>query len=1144
MTVRFLLGAAGSGKTFRCLAEVREDLTAAVDGLPLVFLAPKQATFQLERALLSDGLEGYTRLQILSFERLSRMILEEMGNTQVELLDEEGRRMVLRALLADRYSELRVFRATARLPGFAGHLSEVLGELQRQKIGPEALLNMADPGAGDERLNDKLHDLALLLDGYLGWLRDRQLQDHLALLDLATSTLQALPPDNAADPTGLADRENLFDGLWLDGFAELTVQELELLTELVTRSRRSTLAFCLPSTTTDDPSWLSCWSAVHSTWQKVFNRLTAVPGLRTETVQLPEARQPTRFLSSPVLQQLASHWDRPWAIVRDPSESASVAAAVRMAVCDDPEAEAILAAREILAHVRKGSHQRFREVGVLLRTFEGYHDVVSRVFRRYEIPFFIDRREPVTHHPLAELTRYALRTVAFHWRHDDWLGALKSGLVPAPQSAIDELENEALARGWEGSTWLEPLSLPEHPALELRLERTRRRLVPPFHAFAETITAGGGQANGRQLTKALLALWSSLRVQDRLEHWSSLDEADTLHDQRIGAVHRAVWEQMQSWLENLERAFAARSLSLSQWLPILESGLNGLSVGVIPPALDQVMIGTIDRSRNPDLDLVVVLGLNDTIFPAPPPRPGLLTEPDRRRLEGHGLRLDPGWHGWLSREHYYGYIALTRARCRLVLTCAEQDGQGRALNPSPFLARAERALPGLCRERFVSPSPGQDAEHWTELLAAAIASRQDPDASPEWALISPLLPEERRGQIATLAAYAPGAVLSTAAARALYGPVLQTSVSSLEQFAACPFRFFVQTGLRAGVRRRFEVDAKEKGSFQHEVLARFHRQLQSEGQRWRDLTPTDGRSRVAQIAEEMTAEFRDGLFQSAPEALFEAERLGRLLQDYIEVAIGWMKSYRLDPVAVELGFGGRSDLLPAWELPLDTERRLAIRGTIDRVDLLHDPATGQASCVVMDYKSSDVRLDNCLLAHGIQIQLPAYLAALRRLPEAPKLFNVQQLVPAGMFYVNLRGRHEGRDHREEVLDSASVARRKAYQHAGRFNASLLRLLDCRQEAVSGEQFNYRLTTKGTIYTNCQDPVEPRAFEQILDRVEAFLRECGLRIYAGDVGIDPYQHGTSNACARCDAHAVCRIDPWTHRYRILDPPGPAEEGPET
>ena len=81
MQARLLLGPAGSGKTFRCLAEIREALSGEPEGPPLVLVAPKQTTWQLERQLLADSsLEGYTRLQILSFERLAYFVFARLGD--------------------------------------------------------------------------------------------------------------------------------------------------------------------------------------------------------------------------------------------------------------------------------------------------------------------------------------------------------------------------------------------------------------------------------------------------------------------------------------------------------------------------------------------------------------------------------------------------------------------------------------------------------------------------------------------------------------------------------------------------------------------------------------------------------------------------------------------------------------------------------------------------------------------------------------------------------------------------------------------------------------------------------------------------------------------------------------------------------
>src|SRR5207247_7211116 len=112
--------------------------------------------------------------------------------------------------------------------------------------------------------------------------------------------------------------------------------------------------------------------------------------------------------------------------------------ALRLVTCTNPEAEAILAAREIRRFVRAGG--RFREAAVLVRNLEGYHDALQRVFSRFEIPFFLDRRESVSHHPLAELTRSALRLVAFDWPQDVWFAAIKTGLTCHDEAGVGRFE--------------------------------------------------------------------------------------------------------------------------------------------------------------------------------------------------------------------------------------------------------------------------------------------------------------------------------------------------------------------------------------------------------------------------------------------------------------------------------------------------------------------------------------------------------------------------------------------------------------------------------------------------------------------------------------------------------------------------------
>jgi ATP-dependent helicase/nuclease subunit B len=1161
---RLLLGPAGSGKTIRCLAEARAALDNAPDGAPLLLVAPKQTTFELERRFLVDpAVPGYTRFHILSFERLAHYVLERSGGKSPALLDEEGRLMVLRSLLTAKRGELKLFRASARMNGFARQLSMTLSELQRHNLTPELLRQLAGQTSETGGLSLKLQDLATLLEDYQSWLTKRQLQDADCLLTAATATLaskpktptsEIVPPKSPGKSQHRINSSQLdlpfqpvenptppfrIGGLWVDGFAEWSPQELELLAAVVPLCDQATLTLCLDRVPGVKTSWLSSWSVAREAYDKCRKRLEAVPGVSVVDEVLTRRPAESRFAKAPALRHLEEFWAEPRAYGTSP-------AAVSVNASPDPEAEATFAAREILRHVRAGG--RYREVSVLVRQLDGYKDALQRVFSRYEIPYFLDRRESVSHHPLAELTRSALRTVAFQWETEDWFAALKTGLVPAEEKDIDELETEALARGWRGAAWLTPLQMhsdsgrhaDEDNERARHLEAVRQNIVVPFEKLSLALAEHQHRPTGLQLASALRDFWQILNVEDQLEKSAA---TDTEKHESAPAVHATVWDQMNRWLSNIELAFPREPLPLKEWFAILEAGLSNLTVGVIPPALDQVLIGAIDRSRNPDVKLVFVLGLNETIFPAAPASPLLLTDSDRAELERRGASLGTTAARQLARERYHAYIAFTRAREKLVVTYALQDANGSQLNPSPFLSQLQQLFPELQVQTCPADNDQQDCEHVSELIvpllkAQALAANTVPaEKTHEAAALQSVaaFPELAKvfAQIKQFNRPASEDSLAPDLAAQIYGPVLKTSVSRIEQFAACSFRFFVNSGLRAQERKLFELDVKEQGSFQHDVLARFHDELRAEHKRWRDITPVEARQRIASIAHALMASYRAGLLQASVQTRFLAKVLTRSLQDFIETLISWMRDqYRFDPAKVELPFGDGT--FPAWTIPLAGGQSLQLEGRIDRVDLCPSENPDQAWCVVVDYKSSHKQLDSLMIEHGLQLQLAAYLNVLRRWPEPKALFGVQQLIPAGVFYVNLRGKY-GRDHnRSQALANREAARKLAYRHLGRFDTATLNLLDSRPDAAGGDQFNYRKKKDGELHKRSREALDTAEFEALLDSVEANLKRMGEEIFTGVARVHPFRKGTFTACTYCEYRPICRFDPWTQSYRVLKP----------
>ena len=1107
--MRFLLGPAGTGKTFRCLEEIRTELKRSPEGPPLLFLSPKQATFQIERQLLGDPeLHGYTRLQILSFERCAEFVLEGMRVSLPRTLSETGRVMVLRGLLGQCAPALKIFHSTARLPGFAQQLSLLLREFQRAGADANRLDDIAARIGGNSALARKLSDATLLLNAYRGWLKAHELEDANQVLDAATSALR----DARA-------RRPRFAGLWLDGFAEMTAQEINFLAALAPSCDGATLAFCLESEPSEEPSWLSQWSCVAQTFRKCYAAVSSVLDYKPPVQVLERNREHNRFSPSPALAGIEKHWAAPTAFHERGSVEGHAQCPVRIVACANPEAEAGFAAREIRRFVQE-RNARYRDCAVLVRQLDGYADRLLRVFRRYDIPCFLDRRESMAHHPLAELTRCALRTIAFHWQRDDWFGALKTGLLRADETDLDVLENTALALGWQGNAWLEPLRVAGDNSLSAHLEEVRQQILPPFIALGRALRGDDGRITGMQLAAAIRGFWCEAKVEARLEEWTRtrISAADP-----NPALHRTVLEQLQNWLADVELAFADDARELREWLTILESGLSGLTVGAIPPSLDQVLIGAIDRSRNPDLRLAFVLGVNEGVFPAPPERPRILNDAERARLEMENVPLGLSQKHRLGHERFYGYIAFTRSRERLIVTYSKSNASGEPIAPSLLVNRLRDIVPDSGVEEFSGEVSFDAAEHSCELLPFVLrhndANTAELAAFAKLPQIAAVL-EKWRSTART--AGAPNTLrLAKAVAERLYPKQLETSVSGLEQYAACPFKFFVARGLRVGERIEFEPDARQRGSFQHRVLQIFQEQIARENRRWRDVEPAEAQKLIAAIGDEQLRAPENVVFRRDASATFAARTLIRNLQKLAATLVTWARHYQFEPSATELVFDARHG--DAWRLALGDGRELLLNGRIDRVDLWRDGERVLAT--VIDYKSSARKLDNVKLEAGLDLQLLSYLGVLRRVNTLGQKLGAREVVPVGAFYISFARK------RMAAKGRSSGESANPFQHLGRFQRDHLALFDNRG-AAKGAQFRFSIRQDGEFAKNGNDGLSEPEFDALLQLVENHLRCFAIELLDGGIAIDPFSHAGVTACERCDYAAVCRFDSWTQRYRLL------------
>ncbi|WJH33021.1 exodeoxyribonuclease V subunit gamma [Paenibacillus sp. CC-CFT747] len=438
MGLRFVMGRAGTGKSTLCLKEIRKRLEESPEGHPLLLLVPEQSTFQVEQALLeSPEIKGYTRAQVFSFRRLAWRVMQETGHTAGVPIDDLGKAMLLQRVIHKRRKEWKVFQQAEGEMGLIGKMTRFFKELKRCGITPEdweahtSELPADREGTG---WKDKLEDLSLLY---------REYESELAGLYLDTESF--LPRLAAAmqDCSLLGDAE-----LWVDGFFGFTPQELEVIVKCALHCRQVTVTLCLdrPYDAGERPDELDLFHPTARAMIRLKEQLDA-HGAEPTSTEILDGTAPPRFAGSPML----AHLERQYAL-RNPSrggtyrdgpvETGKPSVSVHAAVHRRAEVEG--AAREMLRLVRDEG-LRWRDLSVRVRKLGDYSELIGTVFPEYGIPYFLDEKRSVVHHPLVEFIRSSLEIIQHNWRYEavfrcvktDFLLPLEGRRMPGPSTATE-----------------------------------------------------------------------------------------------------------------------------------------------------------------------------------------------------------------------------------------------------------------------------------------------------------------------------------------------------------------------------------------------------------------------------------------------------------------------------------------------------------------------------------------------------------------------------------------------------------------------------------------------------------------------------------------------------------------------------------
>ncbi len=1136
MAVQFILGRSGTGKTSSCVRAIVNALLESSEQ-PLLFLVPEQATYQAERAILSDPrIKGYHRLHILSFDRLQFLLLGR--NTARPDVSRIGRQMIVHKVLRDNLGKLQVFGESALLPGFAREMADTITELHRYAQGPDDIdgfLSRIDSANDRRRLSSlKFADIALIFRCYTEALRDR-------LIDPDAQTTAVCRAVGKSRIIGQAR-------LWVDGFASFTGSEMALLVELLKVVERACVALCMdPSDAGTDtpasgtPARAELFEPTVATYREMTERLDKAGVPVDKPVLLHHVG---RFAACPALAHVEQNLFYLGAC------KAKAGGNIRIVAAPNLRSETQWVARQIVCLVRTEGY-RYRDIAVVASDLGQYEHYVRAHFEDDGIPFFIDKRKPLNRHPVVELICTTMQIVIGGFQSAEVLAYLKTGLTPINASRIDAIENYCLAFGIGGRDWLG--SGPwRHQAPtdatfdEQAVNTTRDKVVRPLFRLRETLCPDGDirhRAAPVDIVRAIFELLDSLRVRDAVARW--IEESHSRGDLTAADEHRQFFDRLVDVLDEFVEVFGRDELTAPETLGVLQSAFSQMTLAFIPPSLDQVLVGSIERSRHPNLKAVFLLGATQKHFPIPVPPAGLLTDGDRETAEAADFHLAPGSAQSLMERRYLAYIAFTRPSALLHISYPCVDARGGPVVRSDLVDDLQSLFSDLEEESIVGISDDIPAvcteSELLELLCASLGrdgfgatTRTNLQAA---GLLHAMRSDEVLGPCAdTVTAaleYDNHACLHDEVLEDLFAGDLKGSTTSLATFAACPFKHFARYTLSLTPRREFRLEPLDLGQFYHGVLDALHKRLVADGC---NMGTVDEHRLIevlrGQVADRVHQDpFIAAFVQHSRHNAFLINHAAEVLEEAVRDFARMIRAGSFRPALSEVGFGDLADTeqnLGRLSFELPNGRTLSLRGRIDRLDIAE--IEGRRVALLIDYKTSEAgaKFSWPEFHHGLDMQLPIYLLAL-----CDSGTNWADAAVGAFCIAIERPPESAALRRMEQKDDCFGRKGK-----GLFNGEYAGNLDPKAGSRWSRFYNFAVTTQEGQYGYyaTSGALRPDAFTAVLEHARNKIVALASEIVAGRVDVHPYRIGTRAACAHCDYKAVCRFDWQINEYNFLTSKG--------
>lgn len=1113
--IRVIAARAGYGKTTRIFSELKKNDDANVISYLMV---PEQFTLQSEIAVMdSIDKEAVMNIKVMSFERLAKQVLTLAGGLKKPYIDEVGKHMALRAIF-DRFGDQVVmYRTSFKKEGFLNELSHTISELKKMSVQPEDMIKASLAFKEDALLSQKLYEIGFIY---------QKLNEYMDGKYADNDDRISLMADKIRDAKELSDVRFYFDS-----FTGFTSLELQAISGLASINADMTFSLMLDLSDSGDSQIFSPTRTTLLQLEKIAKSASQpfeVEGLEEINHKSADIRFLERNLYNFSFSKNSKRSNMEYSrhiktagseneSGERPSSSVDVNSSVNIFQAMSTDSEIERCAFDILSLVRDENY-RFKDILVVTSMPQIYTKKIARIFSLYDIPHFVDVKRDIMSSPVVNMIFSFIDMFIRNMRYEDVFSFLKTDFADLEPSKYMALENFALKWGLAGQMWENDSRFELDKYFDAgedkeAISEARAVLLGFYRKYRAKLMK---RSAASEFAVIIYEFLTDIKAQQKIDEFVGILKENEQLD--YANENAQIWNVLLETLDQLVEIIADQNMDLSEFRSILYEGLSQHEVGIIPPAIDQVIVATLDRSRSTDIKTLFFLGMNDTYVPHIAKDSPILADDDKSALKDAGIDLPSAFDNRLLDDELGIYSALSKPSDSLYISYSLSDDEGKALRPSSVIHRVKKILPNANESSELFLTDAKDyiatAQSTFSHMSAKLRDFADTkDITGDWTTLYCWYNQNKEWKdrnaalIESIFYQNQQEYIDPALARNLYDMPLKASVTRLEKFARCPFDHFIDYGIRPKERKIHKIGPPELGTIFHSSIESFG-EYANDKQNLASLLDRETCNEVIDKAVDTSiSEHVQILMDSSKRNAYMINKIKKIARRAAWTMISQMNKGNFETMDLELE-------LPAIVLQLEGGDEIVLYGKIDRVDVLTQE--GKTYVKIIDYKSGNKSFSLSDAYYGIDIQLIVYLeAVLRMMPSLKKT----PAYPAGAFYFPITDKQISTASSDSVYIEQLIEKQLRMDGVVLKDINVVKAMDKDIEDFSAV---LNVDVKGGEIKG-ENALTMEEFSALISHVMKSVKEMAREILDGNISVKPYLKKSASACQYCRHAGMCKFD---------------------